>query len=719
MKLYALRRRTAEMSRVAKDEHAALVPYLEDRDDVQVAPEVVDAELVEEPTTPTPTPTPGPQVVPPPFRWSVKAERVPVVPAWAREWAQVKAAGLWALGHAAHTVAFHGLRVPRYAARMVAYTPRGAGRTVLALSRWARDTESLPLRYELAQRGKSAEHAGHYHRLTQQRDRHVRNRMILVVVVLVATIAAVVVLRTIAPAWCSWAVCVALVASLGAAGSRRDKPLFDPAVLVAKYRKLTADIILRAYAAAGLCKVDDPVLLVSPPARDGDGWHVRLDLPYGRGFVDAVKAHDKLASGIDVSSTQVFLDRDASSARRVSMWVADVDPLAVPSGSSPLLRTPKTNIWQPVPLGVDERGQQVDVDLLWSSVLVGALPRRGKTFTARLFGLHAALDPDVRLFVYDGKGSPDWKAFEKVAYRCGFGLVLGPDGDPAQHMLDALLELKADVESRYQRLRELPVSVCPEGKLTEQLARSRPMRMPVTVVIVDEVQEYILHPTLGKDIAEVMTYLARVAPAVGVSMVTSTQKPDSAACPSQLRDQHQIRLALQVPSWQVSEVVLGAGSYSEGLDASRLLPSHKGVGILRGARDTGVTVRSYFASGEDAAGILARARQLREQAGTLDGQAAGDKPTGEQVSLVDDLDAVLAGEDKQHSRVLCARLAELRPGVYAGLDPTTLAAQLSRYGVQTTQVWVDGSNAKGVRRSDLAGARPIGTPIVPIGGSSG
>jgi S-DNA-T family DNA segregation ATPase FtsK/SpoIIIE len=38
------------------------------------------------------------------------------------------------------------------------------------------------------------------------------------------------------------------------------------------------------------------------------------------------------------------------------------------------------------------------------------------------------------------------------------------DGDPIELLLDALRELKADVQDRYQRLSELPVDVCPGGQ---------------------------------------------------------------------------------------------------------------------------------------------------------------------------------------------------------------------------------------------------------------
>ena len=84
-----------------------------------------------------------------------------------------------------------------------------------------------------------------------------------------------------------------------------------------------------------------------------------------------------------------------------------------PPGRTPLLDCKRRSIWQPAPFGLDERGRQVTLLLLWISILIGAQPRKGKTFTGRLLALYAALDPSVRLSVVDGKNSPDWNAFRQ------------------------------------------------------------------------------------------------------------------------------------------------------------------------------------------------------------------------------------------------------------------------------------------------------------------
>jgi S-DNA-T family DNA segregation ATPase FtsK/SpoIIIE len=82
--------------------------------------------------------------------------------------------------------------------------------------------------------------------------------------------------------------------------------------------------------------------------------------------------------------------------------------------------------------------------------------------------------------------------------------------------------------------------------------------------------------------------------------------------------------------WRDSNIVLGEQMNTRGYDSSRLLASHKGVGILRPDGDTqagadvlALTVRTYLMPNEDWHTICQRGRVLREGAGTLTGHAAG------------------------------------------------------------------------------------------------
>lgn len=613
-------------------------------------------------------------------------------------------------GRTGHRVAYHVVRSPGYTVAAAWWAVVGVFRLIGRQLRWWWLVEQHQLRQDAATANDPATWLKLHHEVRAVR----RWRGTVLAGELVGLAVGGVLLALVAPRWAWLVVAAVAVPLLARLGRPAGRPIVTSAVVTARFRKLTADIVLRAYYAAGLGhpeKPDQQIMFGSPMARDGEGSRVLVDLPYGRGLDDALGARRKIASGLDVAVSQVFIHRDPTSHRRHVLWVADRDPLAVPAGRTPLLRLRPTDVWEPAPLGLDERGGPVFVPLLWHSILVGAVPRAGKTFSARLLALYAAMDPYVRLTVFDGKGSPDWRAFRLVADRCGFGLAMSRDGDPVDLFLDALREIKADVEDRYRRLSELPSDVCPEGKLTREIARNPRYRMPVRVVVIDEVQEYFDLADASKEIASLLVYLVKVAPGAGVVVLDATQKPSGvgtgqvAQAFTTFRDQHQIRFALRVGSWQVSDVILGAGAYSEGLDASTLMPEYKGVGILRGASDASPTVRTYLADGQDAERILVAARALRERAGTLSGMAAGEDVTRAARDVLADVrGAYYAGEAFVSWQALAGRLAEQLPEHYAGMSAEAISAQARALGVPSVNGKTGGQVLKGARLDAVADA---------------
>jgi S-DNA-T family DNA segregation ATPase FtsK/SpoIIIE len=170
------------------------------------------------------------------------------------------------------------------------------------------------------------------------------------------------------------------------------------------------------------------------------------------------------------------------------------------------------------------------------------------------------------------------------------------------------------MNGRNERMSKLPADVCPEDKLTPAMSRNRRLNMPLTVVAIDEVQRYLEHPTHGEEILALLTDLAKVAPSAGFMLVLATQKPDSKVIPDSLRGQLSTRFAMKVMTYQASDTILGAGSYSAAMDASTLLRSHKGVGILLGADDGelaergGQIVRTHLLGGPGVEQICARGR---------------------------------------------------------------------------------------------------------------
>jgi S-DNA-T family DNA segregation ATPase FtsK/SpoIIIE len=398
----------------------------------------------------------------------------------------------------------------------------------------------------------------------------------------------------------------------------------------------------------------------------------------------------------------LILDRvrgDKGHAGRITLWVGHSDPYTAPPVPSPLGTAVSWDLWEPVPFGATARGDVIGLPVVWTSLLIGAIPRQGKTFVARLPLTAAALDPHVRLIVADGKGGKDFRPFELVAHRS----IRGARESDGRRLIAVLEECAADVADRFDRLSDMDDELCPESKVTPQITRDPMFRMPLTVIGIDEIQNYLSldmpldedNPKgkrVGQRICELLTYIAKTGPAAGFSLILATQKPDAKVIPDGLRGQLGTRFALKVMTYQASETILGAGTYKAGMDASKLLTSHKGVGLLLGADgetdlDAGsaTTVRTHLLHIAQIRQACERGRALREEAGTLTGDAAGardlaalgpdaiarladevqavtDAPTAEPMDAellpeVLELLAAVLGDD-EHGVVAVAELAE-------------------------------------------------------------
>jgi S-DNA-T family DNA segregation ATPase FtsK/SpoIIIE len=443
-----------------------------------------------------------------------------------------------------------------------------------------------------------------------------------------------------------WTTAGVAAVALAVTGRRKDGSPGRKAVLAGP-RTLTwtmdPQVLVDAFRDAKLIGKDETLRLVERAARVGDGWAITVDLPATRKAADVIKHRDALASALAVDEVQLIVERvrgKGGHAGRVFLWVADEDPYSGPPLRTPLLDVGRWDAWRPVPFGRDARQRRIDLPLVWTSLLVGAIPRQGKTFAARLAAAGLILDPYTRLCVFDGKGGKDWDAAEQVTYR----YVCGDELGHVEAVRDYLIELVAEVQTRFARMATLDDEICPESKITPAISRDVDLGMPITAVIIDEVQVFLENPTrqqiggkkttLGAYIADLLTYLVRKGPAAGIVVILATQRPDSNTIPSRLRAVLGSRFALRVMDWRDSNIVLGEQMNTRGYDASTLLPSHKGVGILRpdGETDAGadvvaMMVRTYYMPNPEWREICARGRALREAAGTLAGHAAGDDTT--------------------------------------------------------------------------------------------
>jgi DNA segregation ATPase FtsK/SpoIIIE, S-DNA-T family len=643
------------------------------------------------------------------------SKRRPVLPQWARSPEEFRAAARWTLGHIAHASLYHALRCPIYVARLLARTPRGAVRMLTTIARWVFDTEGIPVRLASVRR----EDAETYLRLSRQRDIRVRARGVLLGLGLAVALPVVIVGWTMTPTWAHVAALAVLVGVLGSAGSPADKPLLDTAVVATKVQKLTSDIVIRALAALGIAEINKAmgkggsgVTFPAPITRDGPGWRAEVDLPYGVTATDIIERRDKLASGLRRPLGCVWPEPASDAhAGRLVLWVGDEDMNTAKPRPWPLARHGRTDLFQPVPFGTDPRGRLVSVLLMFASVLIGAMPRQGKTVALRVLLLAAALDVVVELRVFELKGTGDLSALEKVAYH----YASGADDASVEATLASLREMAGELERRSKVIRELPATVCPDRKITPHLAGRKDLGLHPVVFAVDECQELFSHPDYGKEAGELATRVIKLGPAMGIILLLATQRPDAKSLPTGVSDNVGIRFCLRVMGQQANDMVLGTSSYQNGVRATMFGPRDKGIGLLVGNADEPQTVRSAYLDAPAADRIADRARGLRQAVGRLSGHATGDDTrttlaAAAADTLLEDVLAVVgADEAKAWNDTVVSRLADYRPEAYGHWQPDQLTAALKPYGIRTGQVWGtdehgDGRNRRGITRDHIATA---------------
>ncbi|WP_146174723.1 cell division protein FtsK [Umezawaea tangerina] len=505
------------------------------------------------------------------------------------------------------------------------------------------------------------------------------------------------------------------------------------------------DSLVEAFRAAGAIGKAEGLLFVQRPANDRLGWTVVIDLPPSRKASDVITKREALASALAVDEVRLILERvrgDEGHAGRLSLWVGHSDPYAAAPVVSPLATAESWDLWNPAPFGATARGDKVALPVVWTAVLIGAIPRMGKTFVMRLPLTAAALDPYVRLIVADGKGGKDHRPFEQVAHR----FIRDARTDSARRLIAVLEEAAADVEDRFSRLADMDDELCPESKVTPQITRDPAHGMPLTVIGIDEIQNYLENDTpldpdepkgkkVGQRICDLLTYIAKTGPAAGYSLVLATQKPDAKVIPDKLRGQLGTRFALKTMTYQASETILGAGTYKAGMDASKLLQSHKGVGLLLGAdgesalsSGEALTVRTHLLHIAQIRSACERGRAARDAAGTLTGDAIGDTALGvlppEVAALIDEaaggevdepaaevVDAVLVDDELPEVLGLLVDVIEDdEQGLVAVAD---LAARIGwepkRFGEALTMAGVARPQARRQRVNGSANAVPVVT----------
>ncbi|MFJ9858889.1 cell division protein FtsK [Streptomyces albogriseolus] len=661
------------------------------------------------PEQPAPVPVDNPKL---PAPGVVDEKRRPILPAWVRDRTEFSTAARHTASRLGYATAYHGVRTPWYALQLAAMSPRGACRFVTATGRWVWDREAAPLRDHAVR----TEDADEYMALARLRGNRVRLRGLVAVVAAVFGLSFALWLYVMAPAFL-WAFAAGGVLTLGYFGQQPDAPVIGPAVMRTELQKLTGTIVLRGLDAIGNPRISaaikrggdmDGMRFTSEIVRDGPGYRADLDLPYGVTPDDIMEKREALASGLRRKVGCVWPSGDPDEHEgRLVLWVGDKPMNETSKPAWPLLKDGQVDLFKPVVFGNDQRMRWVEVTLMFASVVIGSIPRMGKTFLLRLLLLIAALDPRAWVLPFDLKGTGDLSALEPVAHR----YRAGEEDEDIEYIVHALREVKEELRRRAKVIRSLPRNRCPESKVTPALANDKSLGLHPIVIGIDECQVLFEHEKYGAELESICTDITKRGPALGIIGMYATQRPDAKSLPTGISANAVLRFCLKVMNHTANDLVLGTGMYKTGIRATMFSRRDLGICWMGGEGDDPRIVASAFVDAPKAELVVARARKMREEYGNITGHALGEGPSATVgMDVLADVLSVLAIDEKAvWCERIADRLAELRPDAYGEWKGENVTAAVKPWGIKTGQVWGttdegEGANRRGIKRADVVAA---------------
>ena len=624
-------------------------------------------------------------------------EQRAIVPDWFKTSAGRRAmAAHWATT-AARTTAFHVTRLPLYWARLAGRSPIGLGRICRAVERWAGDHSTDDTRADIAETLRTTHHAQLAQRHLDAEEAHRRSVRARWGVVIAATVLLGFVAWTTLAGLALFprlAALAGVVSALGVVGRDTSKPLISRQVYRGgRPQRPDAGLVVEALRHCGIGALssaikndpDNAVRFTGPATRSGPGWRIDCDLPPGVTAGEVAEKRDKIAATLRRPLGCVWPEGDPDQHEgRLSLYVSD-SPMSA-GGPLPwtLTRGGETNVFTGTTIGIDKRGEPIAVTLMFASGIIGALPRMGKSFLLRLLVLTMALDKRTKIYVYNLKGGADFNACRHFAhsYRSG-----DSDEDLATALAD-LREIQSEMRRRYKLLERLALErpdICPEGKVTDELASNPALGLHPIGLAADECQVWFADADDKADFEALCTDIVKRGPAVGIMAWLATQRVDAASVPSGISSNAVLRFCLKVMGQVENDMILGTSMYKAGFRATAFSRRDLGIAYLAGEGADPVIVKAAFVDGSDAERIALRARAVREGTGWLTGLAAGDEAVAadeDTTSFLDHLLAAWPGDTKKVSHeIMAGHLAAYRPDMFEDITPDKVSSRGRSHGL--------------------------------------
>lgn len=608
-----------------------------------------------------------------------------------------------------HKALFHGLRLPAHGARMTRYAVRGAAVLAARIIAWQQAADLRTLESLAVAQGRSG-HSDAMRAHTEGKKTRAARGQILAACIIAGAICALA-MWVYARWWGFVGLAVLAYPALASAGKPAGRPMVERAAVAPALQKLTPDVVLRALGSTGIGAIDkavrDKQQIDITIGRDGPGWRAEVNLPYGVTAGEVMERRDKLASGLRRDIGCVWPEQGTGSrahAGTLIIYVCDEPLREARQPAWPLAKTGRADIFGPIPFGVDQRGRGIALTLMFANLLIGSIPRMGKTVAMRIVLLFAALDPFTELHVFELKGTGDLRPVEGCSHR----YASGADDDTIAACAESVRYL-AEVElvKRAKTISDIAArdrARCPENKVTPELSRDKRLGLHPVVLAIDECQEGFKHTEYGKQLALWCERLIKRGPALGIMLVLATQKPDKDSLPTSITSNVALRFCLLVMDQMTNDMILGTSSYQRGIRATTLTRADKGCGYLLGDDPAPQLTRTYYFQGERADAIGVRARAVRLAAGTLSGHALGQADETEARSFGADVLSVFGADGKLWCETIAARLAGQLADAYADITQEAVASQLRALGVEVKRVREPGREPRsGCERSAVEG----------------
>lgn len=640
----------------------------------------------------------------------------PLLAPWLRSRSVFIATAMDAGHRAGHSTLWHILHSPLHAARLLKYTPRGSWKVTRALWAWTLHTETRLMQREHALVNNSPE----WLKLERERKEAVHRRWIAMAVMSGLVLITLLLLWFLLPSWPiafgfvltpGWQFGLAgFTAALGLGwhGRPRDgKPVLARATSVAGNPPLRSETVVNALISLRIPGMTDPeqIRLVHD-LTNSSGYLFELELPPGNTAESVQEKRPELSAALRHPLGCVWPSVGKRHQGHLVLFISHEDMNTVRQSRWPLLKSGVVDIFKPQPLFTDQRNRWVELTLAYTSGVIGSVPRMGKTFILRQKLLVAALDPRVKVYAIDLKGTGDLSPLRLVAHR--YACTARPE--KIAELLPIFQELQEEMFRRAEVIEKLPYEECPENKVTPALASRRDLKLEPVFVGVDECHEMFDHEDTAVKTAfiKIFSDLVKRGPALGIMTYLATQKPDAKSIPTAIAHNAIIRICLKVLGWQANDQVLGDGMSKLGLKAQMFGWSDKGICYLRGEGADAQVVRSVQGLDAPSAETVARrARTAREAAGRLTGDAAGEamEVEAEEVALLDYVRRVLGNTDTMHLVDLAAGMKRQWPAVWGSLDADGLGKLLRNLTppIIPGAVWDRSkkANGKGIKREQL------------------